>query len=66
MVDFVGRHENLAEDFQKVCRIVGIQEELPHENQTEHRQYRHYYTAEARALVERIYREDLDRFGYSF
>jgi hypothetical protein len=64
--DFVGRHETLGEDFQKICRIVGIDEQLTHENRTEHQHYRSYYTAETCAIVERVYREDLDRFGYSF
>jgi chondroitin 4-sulfotransferase 11 len=66
LVDFVGRHESLHEDFQKICRIVGIDEHLPHENRTEHRHYRTYYTPNTRAIVERVYREDLDRFDYSF
>jgi hypothetical protein len=30
------------------------------------RDYRSYYTPKARAIVERIYAPDLERFGYSF
>jgi hypothetical protein len=66
IADFVGHHEQLSEDFQEVCRRLGIREKIPHENRTDHRPYRDYYTAKTRALIERAYQEDLDRFHYSF
>lgn len=34
IVDFVGRFENLEEDFQHVCEQVGVDEDLPHRNRT--------------------------------
>jgi hypothetical protein len=64
--DFVGRHENIDEDFGKVCSRIGIDEEIPHKNRTEHKPYREYYDDASRAVVERFYREDLERFGYSY
>lgn len=64
--DFLGRHETLREDFASVCRTIGIQEQIPHENKSEHRPYRDHYTPATRAIVEKLYRQDLDRFGYSF
>ncbi len=64
--DFLGRFETLTEDFQAICKLIGIAERIPHENKTEHRPYRDYYTAETRGIVETVYRRDLDRFGYSF
>ena len=66
LVDFVGRHETVAEDFLKICQHIGLQRELPHLNQTEHLSYRNYYTPETRAIIERVYRKNLDKFGYSF
>jgi hypothetical protein len=42
---------------------------IPHRNPTASRQDVHYatlYTVEARAIVERAYRRELDRFGYAF
>ena len=66
LVDFVGRHETVAGDFEKICRVIGIQAQIPHENKTAHRPYREYYATEARAIVERVYRQDLDTFGYGF
>lgn len=66
IVDFLGRFENLEEDLRTVCRTIGIPDEIPHENRTQHRHYREYYTPETRAIVEKVYRGDLDRFGYAF
>lgn len=40
---------------------------LLHMNESKHaRDYRSYYSSETRAIVERIYAEDLKMFGYSF
>ncbi len=66
IADFVGRFETLHDDFRKVCDVIGIGNDLPHENRTDHRPYRHYYTENSRAIVERVYRQDLDTFGYEF
>jgi hypothetical protein len=66
LVDFVGKMENLAEDFATVCRRIGIEAELPHENASEHGAWRSYYTDETAALVAEAYRDDIEMFGYSF
>lgn len=66
LADFVGRHENVRADFRKVGAMIGIDEEIPHENRTERKPYQDYYTAETRAIVERVYREDFERFDYRF
>jgi hypothetical protein len=66
IADFIGRFERLREDFEEVCRRIGIREDIPHENRTEHRPYAEYYNAETRAIVERVYRKDLEHFGYTF
>jgi len=65
-VDFVGRFENLREDFEKVCSIIGVEAELPHDNRSSHRPYWEYYTEETRRIVEAVYRRDIETFGYSF
>jgi hypothetical protein len=66
IVDFVGRYENLEADFQEACRRIGIREPIPHKNSTRHMPYREHYDDHTRAIIERVYREDLERFGYSF
>ena len=66
LVDFIGRVENLAADWQAVCHRVGFAESLGSANSTPHRPYRDYYSSDCRRVVERLYAEDLDRFGYAF
>jgi len=65
-MDFVGRFENLKEDFQIVCERVGLEVELPHHEGTVHDHYTTYYDLETRQLVADYYRTDIKKFGYSF
>jgi sulfotransferase famil protein len=68
--DFVMRYERLQEDLNQVLETLGVAErlEIPRINVTETRtsDYRSYYTPRARAIVERVYAPDLERFGYAF
>lgn len=66
LVDFVGRHETLNQDFDTVCRRIGIDCSLPHTNRSVHDDFRRYYTPATRALVAEAYRDDIERFGYEF
>jgi hypothetical protein len=65
-VDFIGRFEKLKEDFEGICRRIGISVELPHKNKTDHEFYRTYYTAETREIVRRKFHADIELLGYSF
>lgn len=70
-VDHVIRFERMQADLDEAVRRVGLQERLavPHRNPTTSRADRHYaevYTPAARAIVERAYHRELDRFGYTF
>ena len=66
IVDYLGRYETLLADFARICGRLEIEVVLPHHNRTSHRDYRSYYSARSRALVERHYGEDLALFGYDF
>jgi len=68
IVDFVGRYENLQEDFEEVCRRIGINPpSLPHKRQAENRrQYRSYYDPELEELVRHFFHKDIEAFGYTF
>jgi hypothetical protein len=66
IVDFVGRYENLSKDFLKVCKILNINASLPHINKSSHMNYRSYYSAKTRSLVEENFSEDIELFGYTF
>ena len=66
-VDFVGRFENLEEDFAAVAQKIGMKVNLPHVNQSKrNKDYRVYYNDETRELIEQHYREEIDFFGYKF
>jgi sulfotransferase famil protein len=66
IVDFIGRFENLENDFAEACRRIGIAARLTHRNPSRHDDYRTYYDEETRALVAEHFREDVEMFGYTF
>ena len=67
MVDFLGKFENLQEDFKEFCSVAGIKyEKLKHMNKTKHRDYRSYYNEDRVERVSRIFGDDLRLYGYSF
>lgn len=67
IVDFIGRIENLQEDFQKLCKTLKINNiTLPHSNSSLRKDYRGYYSKESKSLVEKTFAEDIKLFGYTF
>lgn len=66
LVDFVGRFEQLAEDFQQISQRLQLTTTLPQINRTHHEDYRRYYTPKAYDLVAHYCRDDIELFGYSF
>jgi len=69
LVDFIGKFENLEKDYKFVCKKIGIKnpKSLPHKNKSKRKNdYRQYYDEEARKIVEKRYKKDLEVFGYEF
>jgi hypothetical protein len=65
-MDFIGRFENLEDDFDRICDRIGMKLKLPHSNAFERRHYREYYTSEDVLKVKSMYRRDLEYFKYEF
>lgn len=64
-IDFIGNYENLQQDFNTLCSILGIEEqELPIKRKTNHKEYQYYYDDETKQLVDEIYNKDFEIFNY--
>ncbi|MEM1324850.1 MAG: sulfotransferase family 2 domain-containing protein [Bacteroidota bacterium] len=65
LVNFIGRFESLATDFQYICQQIGIKAQLPHHNKSrdDHAFLKHYNAATL-ALITQYYQEDIEAFGY--
>lgn len=67
LVDYVGRFENLRDDYRTICRNIGIETvDLPALNTSGHRQYRKHYNAASREAVYKAYWKDVEVLGYRF
>lgn len=69
LVDYIGRFENLSDDFAQICRRIGVDPSLRSVNVTRSRSardYRSYYTDTTADLIGQTYARDVAMFGYSF
>lgn len=64
-VDFIGKFENLTDDFNAVCKRLNIPYELPKKNTRKHKDYREAYTGDNWKYVAEYYAEDFEAFGYT-
>lgn len=66
IVDFIGRFENINEDFPKILETIGISVKLGWELRSDRKDYREYYDSRTRKLIESYCEPDLDEFKYTF
>jgi chondroitin 4-sulfotransferase 11 len=65
-LNFIGRFECLEADFRRASDAIGVKLVLPHSNAFERGHYRDYYGPVETEKVRRLYKRDLDHFGYDF
>ena len=67
LMDFVGKLENLDNDWRIASERIGIPyQELPRKNVTQHKRYQDYFTTETTQLVARHWARDIELFEYTF
>jgi len=68
LVDFIGKYENLVEDYEEACRRIGIKPRpLPHKRQAKERSdYHEYYDDDTIRLVADFFKSDINTFEYTF
>lgn len=67
-VDFIGRYEQVRDDFATISGELGLDLELPHRNAgaSRPRDYRTLYTDRTAEIVAQAYARDIALFGYTF
>lgn len=69
LVDYVGRFENVNEDFGKICKRIGVSLELKHHGKSKERSgmnYQSFYVKKTQEIVRCRYEKDINIFGYEF
>lgn len=67
LVDFIGRFENLEQDFHEACRRAKIKRRsLPHINQSDRKHYSIYYNNKTQDIVNKVFRKDVEFFKFKF
>jgi hypothetical protein len=65
-VDFIGRFEDLPAAIDRINSQLGLSIHLPHNNASEHSDYRQYYDASTRDYVSRVFAADIETWDYKY
>lgn len=66
-VDFIGKFENIQNDFNTVCDLINVTKTcLPHTNKSNHEHYSVYYDDETQKLITDHHIRDLEQYNYDF
>ena len=66
LMDFIGKFENINEDFSKICDLLGIQVALPYLNRSrEDKRFTHFYSQKSIDMIYEAFKEDIELFNYT-
>ena len=66
LINYVGKFENLQNDWNEICKIIGINENiLIKMNNTEHDYWEKYYNSESIEIINKYFYEDFISFNYT-
>jgi len=66
IIDYIGRFENLEQDFKKIAEKIGVDKTLEKRMKLNRRKYEDYYNDETKEIIAEKYSDDIDYFGYKF
>lgn len=68
IVDFIGKYENIEQDFALICKNIKVKEKLLFINKSKDtRCYKTFYNSlDQIEKIRSLYAEDIERFGYEF
>ena len=64
--DFIGRFENINDDFNILSQMLNIKLELNNLNKFKHNHYKDYYNQIDLEKVSNLYKRDIEYFNYKF
>lgn len=68
-VDYVGRYEQIQEDFRAICSKLGVPNEIPlvtKKMNTDRPDYGGLYGTDEKELVQKMFAPEIEYFGYAF
>jgi hypothetical protein len=65
-VDYIGRLENINDDWRYVASKINVSDQLPHKNESKHDHYTEYYDNETKDIITNIYKKDIELLGYTY
>jgi hypothetical protein len=66
-MDFIGRFENLQEDFNSISKTLGLEDgTLPKLLVRNRKHYTDFYTEETKSMVYQFYKEEIEYFGFKY
>ena len=66
LVNYVGRFESLSQDFDHICKHIGVVAKLEKTNVSSVKPYHEYYNKKSIELVRETFREDIELFEYDY